>query len=188
MTEQPENVVDWIADLESNPAYQMEEAAAELALEMSEILRHAFRARPDIDQKTLARLIGVSEGRVSQILHSDGNLHVSTLAKYLRALGYSLQVKPRSIAEEAPPLRRNTRRGVTAHLYKTTFASTNGVSEVYTTFVGSDAEPKEALDRPRLMSSRSLSSAKRAYVDDSIQAATKPASSKSPRIEAMAKR
>lgn len=44
-------------------------------------------------QKELAELLGVSEGRVSQILNGDGNLRVATLARYLSALGFSLRME-----------------------------------------------------------------------------------------------
>ncbi|WP_105035158.1 helix-turn-helix domain-containing protein [Cryobacterium aureum] len=173
MTEQPNVVVDWVAELEANPKYQLEEAAAELAMEMSEILIHAFRVRTDIDQKDLAERLGVSEGRVSQVLHGDGNVHVATIAKYLRALGYALQVIPRPVDQESPSLVRNSRRKMVAHIYKTTFADGTGVSDHYTSIVGASPVAKEALDRPRLVSSRSLSAVKRAYLDDLVTATVK---------------
>lgn len=182
MTEQQnDGIVEWFADLEADPKYQIEAAAAELAIEMSEILRHAFRAREDIGQNSLAEILGVSEGRVSQVLNGDGNFHVATIAKYLRALGYVLHVRPERVQVEVPPLVRNTRRKITAHLYKTTFSDGSSVSDQYTTLVGTGTEVKVALDRPRLVASRSLSSVKRAYVEDSVTATEKTPSTPSAR-------
>ncbi|WP_019928343.1 helix-turn-helix domain-containing protein [Nocardia sp. BMG111209] len=41
-------------------------------------------------QNHIADLLGVTEGRVSQVLNGDGNLTVAALAKYARAYGYTV--------------------------------------------------------------------------------------------------
>ncbi|MDY0911578.1 helix-turn-helix transcriptional regulator [Rathayibacter festucae] len=119
--------VDWLSELEDDPGYQVEEAAADLALEVAEILGHAKDARPDIDQKRLAELLSVSEGRVSQVLRGDGNIMVATVAKYLRALGYTLELKPVPADAKAPKLVRQSRRSFAAHIYRTSFANKDAV-------------------------------------------------------------
>jgi transcriptional regulator with XRE-family HTH domain len=186
MTKQPDDVVDWMKTLEADPNYQLDEAAAELALELSQILLHAFHAREDIDQKTLSERLGVSEGRISQVLHGDGNIHVATVAKYLRALGYRLRVVPLSIEDEAPNLMRNTRRRLMAHLYKTSFVDGDGITEHYTQVVTTSPIPREALDRPKLVGSRTLSATKRAYVEDVVSAPSRePLAPSRPKREAI---
>lgn len=86
-------------------------AAARLAVETAQLLKAAFAARKDIDQKELARIIGVSEGRVSQVLHGDGNVHVATLARYLTAMGYEAELTARALTSAAAPLKTPRRRG-----------------------------------------------------------------------------
>lgn len=98
-------------------------AAARLAVETAQLLTTAFAARKDIDQKALAEIVGVSEGRVSQVLHGDGNVHVATLARYLAALGYEADLTARPTAAEAAPLRapRKRGRGAPQRLSKVTY-------------------------------------------------------------------
>jgi transcriptional regulator with XRE-family HTH domain len=95
----------------STPEGRISMAAARLAISASRMLASAFSARADIDQKALAGLIGVTEGRVSQVLHGDGNVHVATLARYMTALGYEVELTAKSVDASAPPLKaRKPRR------------------------------------------------------------------------------
>lgn len=41
----------------------------------------------------LATKIGVSRNRVDEVLDGDGNIRVSTLARFLKAYGYSLTIE-----------------------------------------------------------------------------------------------
>lgn len=41
-------------------------------------------------QNEIAELLGISEGRVSQILNGDGNVRIATLARVLAATGFDL--------------------------------------------------------------------------------------------------
>jgi len=164
MTERHEQVVAWMSELEADPRYQIEEAAAELALEVAELLGHALDARPDVSQKDLAARLGVDPSRVSQVLNGDGNLRVATVAKYLRALGYVVRLRPQSVEGEAPSLIRETRRPVVAHLYKTVMADKSGTYERVSVAVTSNSEPAEPLERPRHIGSVNLSAPKRSYV------------------------
>lgn len=61
-------------------------AAADLALHVGDLLRTAFR-RSGLSNHDFAERLGVSDGRASQVLNSDGNLRISTLAKALNSLG-----------------------------------------------------------------------------------------------------
>lgn len=79
---------------------QQEKAAGQLSVEVQRLLKLALRSRPDITVADLAELVGVNEKRVSQIFDLDendasnveGNLYTVTLARYLRALGYKLEL------------------------------------------------------------------------------------------------
>lgn len=94
----------------STPEGRMGMAAARLAISASRMLAAAFSARSDIDQKALAHLIGVTEGRVSQVLHGDGNVHVATLARYMTALGYEVELTAKGIDAHVPPISAPTPR------------------------------------------------------------------------------
>lgn len=107
MTEKKLSLVD---QRRSTPEGRMGLAAARLAMSASRMLAAAFSARADIDQKALAKLVGVTEGRVSQVLRSDGNVHVATLARYMAALGYEVELTAKSVDVSAPPLKARTPR------------------------------------------------------------------------------
>lgn len=89
----------------STPEGRMGLAAAKLAMSAARMLTAAFSTRSDIDQKALAKLVGVTDGRVSQVLHGDGNVHIGTLGRYMAALGYELELTAKVLDPEAPPLR-----------------------------------------------------------------------------------
>lgn len=107
MTEKQRSLVD---QRRSTVQGRLGMAAAKLAVETSRLLALAFSGRPDIDQKALAELVGVSEGRVSQVLNGDGNVHIATLARYLSALGYELELVAKPVVPEARPLKLKGRR------------------------------------------------------------------------------
>ena len=48
--------------------------------------------KADINQAGLAKAMGVSEGRVSQILNNPGNLTLKTIVQAARALGYKASI------------------------------------------------------------------------------------------------
>jgi len=77
--------------MESSPADALELAAARSAVEGSALLARAFAAT-GLSQKELAQRVGVTEGRVSQILGQSVNLRLSTIGRYLRAMGYRLSL------------------------------------------------------------------------------------------------
>ena len=129
-----ENQYDWLDEAQAEPTYDVDVAASDLALEMAVILEHAARARSDISQKALAELLNVTPGRVSQVLNGDGNFHVATIGRYLRALGYRLKVSPVSVDEAAPALKRDSRLeapDMVTHVYKRTVVDADGAHDNY---------------------------------------------------------
>lgn len=76
---------------ESTAVGRMEMAAAEASLDAVGLLNRAVRAS-GLSQRELAEALGVGESRVSQVLSGDGNLRMTTLARYLRATGYRLRL------------------------------------------------------------------------------------------------
>jgi len=48
-------------------------------------------------QVEIAEALGVTAGRVSQVFSGEGNIRISTLARYLRAMGYSLELNARPV-------------------------------------------------------------------------------------------
>lgn len=67
-------------------------AAADLAIQVSRLLYLAI-SRTKITQADLAGRLGVTEGRVSQVLNGDGNVHIATLGRFMRAMGYRIQLR-----------------------------------------------------------------------------------------------
>lgn len=87
---------------------QQEMAAVQLSLEVQKMLDLALRSRPDITPADLAEMVGVNEKRVSQIFgltddeaNAEGNLYTVTLARYLRALGYRLNLAVEAVEPDA---------------------------------------------------------------------------------------
>jgi len=91
-------------------------AAADLASQVGNLLDEALEAS-GLGQRTLASKIGVTEGRVSQVLNGDGNLRVAAFARYMRAMGYIVHLSATPIEDDKPSLpkarnRKLARRGM----------------------------------------------------------------------------
>ncbi|MFE7979749.1 helix-turn-helix domain-containing protein [Streptomyces shenzhenensis] len=97
----------------SFPRGAQELSAATLAQNVVACLEQA-KAASGKSSRELAALLGISEGAVSQVLNSDGNIRIATLARYLRALGFEprLSAEPVDGGESLPaaPRRARTRR------------------------------------------------------------------------------
>lgn len=84
-------------------------AAARLREEMLVALHQAFELSGLHTKTEVARRLNVRRSAVSQVFKGDGNLRVNTLAQYLFALGFELDVKlvqagePRRAEIEARP-------------------------------------------------------------------------------------
>lgn len=83
-------------------------AAAELAGQVMRLLQQALDAS-ELDQKALAEKLGVTQGRVSQVLNGDGNMKIAAVARYLRALGYEMRLTASPVTSGLPTLPRESR-------------------------------------------------------------------------------
>jgi predicted XRE-type DNA-binding protein len=84
-------------------------AAAELAGQVMRLLHQALDAS-ELDQKSLAEKLGVTQGRVSQVLNGDGNMKIAAVARYLRALGYETRLTASPVTSGLPALPHESRR------------------------------------------------------------------------------
>lgn len=78
-------------------------AAADLAAQVLRLLEQALDAS-GLDQKNLAEKLDVTQGRVSQVLHGDGNMRIAGVARYLRALGYETHLSATPVEPGRPTL------------------------------------------------------------------------------------
>lgn len=83
----------WMADPERSAAHAENDALM--------ILNQAFHQNPR-SQKEIAQALGVTEGRVSQVLNGNGNLRISTVARYLSAMGFVLRIEADASKEHDP--------------------------------------------------------------------------------------
>ena len=70
--------------------------AVDVAADLTLLLHHAGKSRAD-----LARALGWSRGRVSQVLSGNENLTVQTIAAVTKALGYTFDAVFRKTAAQA---------------------------------------------------------------------------------------
>ncbi|GAA1612352.1 helix-turn-helix domain-containing protein [Actinoplanes couchii] len=98
----------------STPRGRLGLAAASAAAKIARLL-HAAKTASGMTSKEIATGLDVTEGRVSQVLSGDGNLHIATIARFVRAMGYELQVTAVPIEPGRPALdllgRRSRRKG-----------------------------------------------------------------------------
>jgi len=94
---------------EQTPKGQRELAAARLELRAASLLTLALEAS-GISQSELADELGVTQGRVSQVLCGDGNLRLSTVARYLRAMGYIPKLDAQPESDQLPAIGLPKRR------------------------------------------------------------------------------
>lgn len=78
--------MDWYEQRASTYEGSLGIAKAELRYRAIEVIADALE-RSGVSRKELAARLGVSPGRVSQVLGGDQNLRLNTLAEYLYALG-----------------------------------------------------------------------------------------------------
>jgi len=105
MTEHQNSLVD---EYEESDEGAQDLAAASLASQVVDLLHKALKAS-DLDQKALAAKLGVSEGRISQVVNGDGNLRIAAVARYLRALGYTPSISAQPVEPERPELESPSR-------------------------------------------------------------------------------
>ena len=111
-------------------------AAAALASKVIGVL-WAAKEQSGITSRQLAEFLKITDGRVSQVLNGDGNVHVATLARFLRAMGFQLEVRIVP-ADSAPASRRRPRRRSASSetsvsrfdIYEQMFLTSDGVQRV----------------------------------------------------------
>jgi transcriptional regulator with XRE-family HTH domain len=92
-------------------AEHLEILAATACLAGQELLLQALAARPELSQAELAQHVGVTQGRISQVMHADSVTNIALLARYLGALGYRLEMRAQPIAGNVPELAVAQSRG-----------------------------------------------------------------------------
>lgn len=107
MTEQPEKSL--IDEVEATDAGAQGLAAARLAGQVNRLLHRALE-ESDLEQKDLAEKLGVTQGRVSQVMNGDGNVRIAALARYLRALGYEAEITVKPVDAGVPEIASAARR------------------------------------------------------------------------------
>jgi hypothetical protein len=83
------NLYDRVA---SKPGGEQALAAARLRREVLVVLHQAFAASGLHTKSEIARRLNIRRSAVSQVFRGDGNLRITTLAEYLSALGFELQI------------------------------------------------------------------------------------------------
>lgn len=84
-------------------------AGPRLAIHVAELIR-AAHDRAGLSHEQIATLLGVSVGRVSQIINGDGNFHIATVGRIFAALGCELSIHATDASGIVEPARRARRR------------------------------------------------------------------------------
>lgn len=87
----PDTRVSMYDERAATPEGRASLAAAEAALKVQALIERAF-SNSSLSSREIATVLGVSEGRVSQLRHGDGNVRVSTLARLMFAVGLELSL------------------------------------------------------------------------------------------------
>jgi len=106
MTEKTDKVRSMTDEAEDDPTTSLDMAAARGIVDGSALLARVFRAS-GLTQRQLAAQAGVSEGRVSQVLGGEENLRLSTVSRYLHAMGYRLNLSATNMADGTTIFARN---------------------------------------------------------------------------------
>ncbi|MDR3201810.1 MAG: hypothetical protein LBT54_01520 [Bifidobacteriaceae bacterium] len=115
MTDHDKTRTSAVQEMEAAWPSALDLAAARVAVGVSALLGRAFEAS-GLQGRQPAKRLGVTEGRVSQVLHGDGNIRVATLGRYLKAMGFrpTLVAKPldgRQAIQARPRVDREGRLG-----------------------------------------------------------------------------
>lgn len=95
--------------IDGDPQLAPELAAARLTTQVEYLLSSMLEASV-VNQRQVAERLGVTEGRVSQVLNGDGNIRIAALGRYARALGYTLKFSAEPCEGSALLAERRTRR------------------------------------------------------------------------------
>lgn len=108
MTKQHKSAITLLEDIGLSPLGARELAASQLTNDALLLLQNAL-ATTGISQKQLAEALGIGESRVSQVVNGDGNVKLTTFARYMRALGYSVTLDVKPIDMSVPEISRSRR-------------------------------------------------------------------------------
>lgn len=89
----------------------LREFSAARALQRSHGLIHEALRASEMSQRELAEALEVTEGRVSQVLSGEADVLVTTVARYLAATGYMLDLTAHPQVEGRPRIGRRRREG-----------------------------------------------------------------------------
>ncbi len=106
MTNREETLID---QYESFPRGAQELSAARLAQSVQRALDGCLAASGK-SAREIAKLLGVTEGAVSQVLNAEGNVRIATLGRYLRAMGYEARIEVTPVDSAARPIAQPRRR------------------------------------------------------------------------------
>lgn len=84
----------------------LDAAAARAAVRAVGLMNEAFALGDLGTRRELAEAVGVSEGRISQLLNGDGNVRMSTLARLLKASGFDLELSLAGVRDVPRPSAR----------------------------------------------------------------------------------
>jgi transcriptional regulator with XRE-family HTH domain len=105
-------------EVDDDPGSSLEMAAARGLVESSALIVKVFH-ESGLTQRQLAQNIGVTEGRVSQVLSGEENLGVATVARYLHAMGYRLWLEAHdSVGKVVTARRKKTTSAMSVPLGK----------------------------------------------------------------------
>ena len=108
MTENTDRQLSLTEEAKADPVMSLDMAAARGVVDGSALLARTFRAT-GLTQRQLAMKTGVSEGRVSQVLGGEENLRLSTVSRYLHAMGYRLNLSATNLTDETTIYARRER-------------------------------------------------------------------------------
>lgn len=109
MTKESKSALTHFDDLGASPLGARELAASQLTNDALVLLQTAL-STTGVSQKQLAEILGIGESRVSQVVNGDGNVKLTTFARYMRALGYSVTLDVMPIDSGVPVLSRARRQ------------------------------------------------------------------------------
>lgn len=152
LTSRPQTV----GELMDRPTERAIEMAAARAVNRADSLLSEAHSVSNVTQKELARALHVTEGRISQVLSGESNPRLTTLARYLSALGYALSLDATPTRPELPRIgvrkRRKTkkRQGHTISAYTQNLTSAQGPVAAITLVIKSEGGPQELRGSDRL--------------------------------------
>lgn len=109
MTKHDQSALSLFEDVGLSPHGSRELAASQLTNDALVLLQEALSQR-GISQKQLAEILGIGESRVSQVVNGDGNVKLTTFARYMKALGYSVTIDVKPENNSVPELSRKRRQ------------------------------------------------------------------------------